>query len=108
MVMAIPDAGKSLIESALAKANIRKEEVTFLAPHQATVWFGDVVQEHIGLTNAKRVNTFPWTGSLSSGNLPMVMSVGQREGLLKDDDVVVMFSGASGMIAGTIVCRWGR
>lgn len=108
MVMAIPDAGKSLIESTLAKANIRKEEVTFLAPHQATVWFGDVIQEFVGLPNAKRVNTFPWTTSLSSCNLPIVMSVGEREGLLKDDDIVVMFSGASGMIAGTLVCRWGR
>lgn len=108
MVMSIPDAVKGMIESSLAEARIEKKDVNFLAAHQATIWFGELVQEYVGLPNAKRVNTFPWTTSLSGCNLPFVMSIAEREGLLRDGDVTVMFSGATGMTAGALVCRWGR
>ncbi|HTL37125.1 MAG TPA: 3-oxoacyl-[acyl-carrier-protein] synthase III C-terminal domain-containing protein, partial [Kofleriaceae bacterium] len=108
MVMAIPDAVKNMVESSLVEAKIEKKDVAFLAAHQATLWFGELIQNYVGLPNAKRVNTFPWTTSLSGCNLPMVMAIAVREGMLKEDDVTVMFSGATGMTAGALVCRWGR
>ncbi len=108
MVMSIPDAVKELIETSLTTAGIAKEQVGFLAAHQATIWFGDVIQAYVGLPNAKRVNTFPWTTSLSGCNLPFALSIAEREGKVADGDVVVMFSGATGMTVGALVCRWGR
>jgi 3-oxoacyl-[acyl-carrier-protein] synthase-3 len=108
MVMAIPDAVKDLAETAMASARIRPEEVQFLASHQATDWFGEVMQAHIGLPNARRINTYPWTTSLSGCNLPTVMSIGQNERVLRDGDVVLMISGATGMTAGAVLLRWGR
>jgi 3-oxoacyl-[acyl-carrier-protein] synthase III len=108
MVMAIPDAVKTMVESSLTEAKIQKSEVAFLAAHQATLWFGELIQNYVGLPNAKRINTFPWTTSLSGCNLPMVMAIAEREGMLKEDDVTVMFSGATGMTAGALVARWGR
>lgn len=107
MVMAIPDAVKSMLERALGDAKVEKDEVAFLAAHQATIWFGEVIQKHVGFTNAKRVNTFPWTTSLSGCNLPMVMAIAEREGMLRDGDAVAMFSGATGMTAGAMIQRWG-
>ncbi len=108
MVMAIPDAVKGMIEASLEEAGVAKSDVNFLAAHQATIWFGEVIQEYVGLANARRVNTFPWTTSLSGCNLPMVMAIAEHEGMLRDGDVAVMFSGATGMTAGALVCRWGR
>jgi 3-oxoacyl-[acyl-carrier-protein] synthase-3 len=108
MVMAIPDAVKTMLEESLTTAGIEKHEVRFLAAHQATIWFGEVIQNYVGFPNARRVNTFPWTTSLSGCNLPMVMAIGEREGMFRDGDVVAMFSGATGMTAGALVCRWGR
>jgi 3-oxoacyl-[acyl-carrier-protein] synthase III len=108
MVMTIPEIVKELLEDCLVRAEVPKAEVGFLAAHQATIWFGEVIQEHVGLPNARRVNTFPWTTSLSGSNLPLVLALGEREGLVKEGDVVAMFSGATGMTAGAIVARWGR
>jgi 3-oxoacyl-[acyl-carrier-protein] synthase-3 len=108
MVMSIPDAVKDLIEISLTRAGIGKEQVGFLAAHQATIWFGDVIQDYVGLPNARRINTFAWTTSLSGCNLPLALALGEREGLLHDDDNVVMFSGATGMTVGALVARWGR
>lgn len=107
MVMSIPDIVKGLIEDTLAQAKVAKDEVAFLAAHQATIWFGEVVQAHTGLHNARRVNTFPWTTSLSGSNLPMVMSIAEKEGLLAGGDLAVMFAGANGMTAAAFVHRWG-
>ncbi len=107
MVMSIPDAVKQLIEDALTTAQVAKPEVAFLAAHQATDWFGDVIQRHAGLVNARRVNTFPWTTSLSGANLPFALAVAERENLIGDGDLTVMFSGATGMTVGALVCRWG-
>jgi 3-oxoacyl-[acyl-carrier-protein] synthase-3 len=108
MVMAIPDSVKELSEDVLARAQVAKEDVAFLAAHQATIWFGDVIQKYVGLPRAGRVNTFPWTTSLSGSNLPIALATAEREGLLRDDDVTLMFSGATGMTVGVIACRWGR
>lgn len=108
MVMAIPEAIKGMIDRILVDANIAKDEVTFLAAHQATIWFGELIQDYAQLKRAKRVNTFPWTTSLSGCNLPFVMATAERDGMLQAGDVVVMFSGATGMTAGALACRWGR
>jgi 3-oxoacyl-[acyl-carrier-protein] synthase-3 len=107
MVMSIPDVVKGLIEATLRTAGVAKPDVNFLAAHQATDWFGEVIQEHAGLVNARRVNTFPWTTSLSGANLPFALAVAERENLIGDGDLTVMFSGATGMTVGAMVCRWG-
>jgi 3-oxoacyl-[acyl-carrier-protein] synthase III len=108
MVMQIPDKVKELVEISLDQAGIAKDDVDFIAAHQATIWFGEVIQANVGLPNARRVNTFPWTTSLSGANLPFAMAIAEREGLLHDGDDVVMFSGATGMTVGAMALRWGR
>jgi 3-oxoacyl-[acyl-carrier-protein] synthase-3 len=108
MVMSIPDAVRNLVDVSLEQAKIERDQVSFIAAHQATIWFGEVIQEVCGLRNARRMNTFEWTTSLSGANLPFAMAMAERDGLLRDGDNVVMFSGATGMTVGALVCRWGR
>jgi 3-oxoacyl-[acyl-carrier-protein] synthase-3 len=108
MVMTIPDTIKALSEDALAAVGATPADVDFLAAHQATIWFGDVLQEHMGMLRARRVNTYPWTTSVAGCNLPLVLATAERDGQIRDGDLTVMCSGATGMTVGAIVCRWGR
>jgi 3-oxoacyl-[acyl-carrier-protein] synthase III len=108
MMMAIPDTVTRLIEDTLDRAGVAKREVRFVATHQATSWLGRVIQEHAGLDLAGRVDAFPWTASVVGCNLPITLSVAERDRMIGDGDVVVMFAGAAGMTAGALVCRWGR
>jgi 3-oxoacyl-[acyl-carrier-protein] synthase-3 len=108
MIQSIADETETLVSRCLAQAGVERADVAFFAAHQGTAWLGSAVQEHLGLTHAARVDTFPWTGSLMGANVPLVLAVGEREGRLTAGDVVVAFSGAPGQTVSTIVARWGR
>lgn len=102
----LAEQAKPLVEGALEKAGLKKNDVQFWACHQATPWLSKMAQDHIGLDAATRVDTFTWAGSLSGANIPLVLATGEREGLLKRGDVVAMFSGAAGMEGTGMVMRW--
>lgn len=101
-----PDMAKPVVLDALEKAGLRPEDVDFFACHQPTNWFLPVTKEHCRLVNAKTAPTFSWTGSLSSSNLPMQLTVATREKLLERGDVVVLFTVAGGMTLTAAVLRW--
>lgn len=107
MLLAIADMGKEVLDEALQTAGVKKEDVSFYASHQSTVWFREVTQEHAGLGHAKHVDTFPWTGSLGPSNIPIMLDLGAQEGLLKRGDVFTMYTGGSGVTWTGFVVRWG-
>jgi 3-oxoacyl-[acyl-carrier-protein] synthase III len=108
MLLSICDMGKEVLQDAIAKAGLKPEDIDFYATHQSTHWFRKVTQDYIGLSNAKTFDSFTWTGSLAASNVPFMMAMGEREGLLEDDDLVAMFSGGGGLTYSGIVLRWGR
>jgi len=108
MFLNLPHHGKEVLDSALAAAGATPDDVDFFAAHQGTSWLRKVTQEHVGMNRAKFVDTFAWTGSLASGNIPFVMALGQQEGLLREGDLVATYAGGTGLSYGAIVLRWGR
>jgi 3-oxoacyl-[acyl-carrier-protein] synthase-3 len=107
MVMRIADMGRQAVEEALRQAGARLDEVNFYACHQATHWFRRATQEYIGLTQARSFDSFPWTASLGASNIPFVLGMAEREGLLKAGDLVATYSGGSGVTWSSVVLRWG-
>jgi 3-oxoacyl-[acyl-carrier-protein] synthase-3 len=104
----IPDQCQTLTERALAEAGVGKDAIRFWACHQGTAWLGRLTQEYLGLEHAARVDTFPWATSLSGANLPLVLSVGEREGQIQPGDVVGLFAGSAGATVTSMLIRWGR
>ncbi len=108
VIFTMPDCAKEVVEGALAEAKLGKDDVDFYACHQATTWSRRVTQEYVGLTRARSVDTYGWAGSLSAANIPLVLATAEREGQLRDNDVVAAYAGGSGITYGSIVLRWGR
>jgi 3-oxoacyl-[acyl-carrier-protein] synthase-3 len=108
MLFGVAERGREVVHEALAGCGLTTADVAFYASHQATRWFRPATQKHIGLEHARTVDTFPWAGSVSAANLPLVLSTAEREGLLRDGDLVVTFSGGTGMTWSSVVMRWGR
>lgn len=104
----VADQARHTIQAGLRQAGLRAEEVDFYASHQATPWFRAVTQEHAGLSYARSLDTFPCVASISAANIPLVLSMAQQNGLLRDEDVVVTYSGGSGITWSSMVLRWGR
>ncbi|MBL8952213.1 MAG: hypothetical protein JNK82_15630 [Myxococcaceae bacterium] len=107
MLLLISDLAKQILHAGLAKASLSPAEVDFYATHQSTYWFREVTQKYAGLTNARTFDTFAWTGSLSSCNVPFMLGMGEREGLLRPGDLVAAYSGGSGITYSSAIMRWG-
>jgi 3-oxoacyl-[acyl-carrier-protein] synthase III len=107
MSLTLPDSGKRALEAALERAGVAKEEVRFLATHQGTIWLRRVTQQLVGLVNAGSADTFTWTASLGAANAPFQFLVGEREGTIREGDVVAAWTGGTGVTYSAVVLRWG-
>lgn len=108
MLLVIADLAKDSVDDALCEAGINHDQVAFYATHQSTRWFRQVTQEYIGLPNARSFDSFAWTGSLAACNIPFMLGMGEREGLLRSGEIVAMHTGGSGVIYSGMVMRWGK
>jgi 3-oxoacyl-[acyl-carrier-protein] synthase III len=107
MLFSLVDWAKHSLDEALSMAGLQPTDVDFYCSHQATVWLRRVTQEYVGMTNARFVDTFPWTGSLVACNSPLQMAIAEREGVLKPGNIVAVFGGGTGVTRSGMVMRWG-
>jgi 3-oxoacyl-[acyl-carrier-protein] synthase-3 len=108
MILTIADLASDVTRDVLAQAGLEPGDVRFYASHQGTSWLRAITQEHVGLRNARSVDTFSWTASLVACNIPAMLALGAKEGLLRDGDPALLFSGGSGITWSAIVLRWGK
>lgn len=101
-------SGREVVEEALARAGASADDVGFYASNQPTVWYRRVTQQLSKLKRARYMDTFPWSGSLGAGNIPLQLAEGERKGLLKDGDLVATFTSGSGLTWSALVLRWGH
>ncbi|MGE3760673.1 MAG: 3-oxoacyl-ACP synthase III family protein [Kofleriaceae bacterium] len=95
------------IHAALAAADLAPERVDVFAMHQGMPWLRSLVQEHAGLSHTRGVDTYVDTGHLFAAFVPSTLVAAQREGILADDQVVLIAGGGNGMTFGAAVLRWG-
>jgi 3-oxoacyl-[acyl-carrier-protein] synthase-3 len=104
--MDIPDQAKGVLDSALGQAGVTANDIEFFACHQATPWLSKVVHETAGLTNARYLDTFRQTTSINGANVPFILDVARREGVLRKGQLVALFSGAAGVTVTGALVRW--
>ncbi|HEY8207938.1 MAG TPA: 3-oxoacyl-ACP synthase III family protein [Myxococcaceae bacterium] len=108
MLLSVSDLGRQVVDEALEAAGARREDVRFFATHQAAPWVREVTQLTCGLTQARSVDTFHWTASLGPCNPPLMLAIGERKGILREDDLVAIYTGGGGITWSGIIMRWGR
>jgi 3-oxoacyl-[acyl-carrier-protein] synthase-3 len=104
----IPDQAIDAVGALLAQAGRRPEDVDFFAAHQGMPWLRQLAQELSGLGAARTFDTFPFAASVFSANIPLVLRHAEDAGLLRDDQLVVMFGGGTGVTYGAALLHWGR
>lgn len=108
MALMVADQAKTVINRALDIAGLAPSDIDFFAPHQSTPWMLELTRDFVGLENAKGVETFSWAGTLFAANIPIALSSGIQEGLLRDGDLVATFSMGTGTTYSSTILRWGR
>ena len=106
-VLVTADLSTEVCDDVLTEANVGAGEIDFFACHQNNARLPEVAARLNGLTQAKRIDTFTWAGSLSGANIPLQLDVAARENLLARGDLVMMFSMGSGLTTGAGLVRWG-
>lgn len=108
MFLDVPEVADHVISEALDQAGHGKSAVDFFACHQGTAWLRQVVQQFAGLESAASLDTFATFGSLAAANIPLVLAKAEESGVLRPGQLVVTYSGGSGVTGASLVMRWGR
>ena len=107
MLLAIPDRAAALVASALESADLTTRDVDFFACYQGTAWIGPLAQASSGLSHARALHTFSWTGHVNTCAIPIALFEARERKLLKDDEIVVGFAGGSGETICAMILRYG-
>src|SRR6478609_6390501 len=69
-----------VINEALEKNNLRKEEINLLVPHQANLRISQYIQEKLALTDSQVYNNIMRYGNTTAASIPIAMSEAWAEG----------------------------
>ncbi|MBB6448462.1 3-oxoacyl-[acyl-carrier-protein] synthase-3 [Geomicrobium halophilum] len=92
----------------LEKANLKKDDVDFLVPHQANIRIMEAARQRLELPKDKMAAVVHKYGNTSAASIPIALVEELNRGKIKDGDLVVMVGFGSGLVWGGIALRWGR
>jgi 3-oxoacyl-[acyl-carrier-protein] synthase-3 len=108
IIVGAVDRCKEVVTDALAQIDLTPADVDFYAGHQGGPWLRRVTQEFSGMHRARSLDTFERFGNLGAVNIPLIWSIAEHEGLLRDRDLVATFSAGNGQTYSSVVLRWGH
>ncbi|GAK00980.1 3-oxoacyl-[acyl-carrier-protein] synthase, KASII [Geomicrobium sp. JCM 19055] len=72
------------------KANLTKDDVDFLVPHQANIRIMEAARQRLDLPKEKMAETVHKYGNTSAASIPIALVEELNDGKIKDGDLVVM------------------
>ncbi|EZH66984.1 3-oxoacyl-ACP synthase [Bacillaceae bacterium JMAK1] len=90
------------------KANLTKDDVDFLVPHQANIRIMEAARQRLDLPKEKMAETVHKYGNTSAASIPIALVEELNDGKIKDGDLVVMVGFGAGLAWGGIALYWGR
>ena len=104
-------AVRIVIESAttaLDRAGISVDDVTWFAPHQANVRIIEAAGARLGIPLERTLVNIDRYGNTSAASIPLVLAEAADDGRISDGDLVLLSGFGAGLTWGSAVLRWGR
>lgn len=102
---AVKRMGEAAVE-ALKKAGLKKEDVTWLIPHQANTRIIEATGERLDLPPERVYVNIQKYGNVSVASIPISLHELSTEGKLKKGDILVMDAFGAGFTWAAVVYRW--
>jgi 3-oxoacyl-[acyl-carrier-protein] synthase-3 len=102
-------ATRVLVSSArdvLEECDVTVEDVDVYIPHQANVRIMDHAAQKLGIPRERMVVNVDRYGNTSSGSIPLALADAQREGRLKEGNLVLMTGMGAGLTWGSALMEW--
>jgi 3-oxoacyl-[acyl-carrier-protein] synthase III len=95
-----------VINEALEKNNLQKEDIDLLVPHQANLRISQYIQEKLALSDEKVYNNIMRYGNTTAASIPIAMSEAWAEGKMKENDLICLAAFGSGFTWASALIRW--
>lgn len=94
------------LQNALAEAEVAREDVDLLLPHQANIRIMDAVRSRVGIPEDRVYSILQRYGNLSAASIPVAMCEARNEGRLNRRDIVAMTAFGGGLTWAALVLRF--
>ncbi|MEM1360128.1 MAG: beta-ketoacyl-ACP synthase III [Pseudomonadota bacterium] len=91
---------------ALDKVGLSGADVDWIVPHQANLRIIKATAQRMGVPMDRVIVTVQDHGNTSAASIPLALSVGSREGQIKQGDLLVVEAIGGGLAWGSVVLRW--
>lgn len=95
-----------VINEALEKNNLKKEDINLLVPHQANLRISQYIQQKLELRDDQVYNNIMRLGNTTAASIPIAMSEAWAEGRIKENDVICLAAFGSGFTWASALIRW--
>ncbi len=101
-VKALPDA----VIGAAKRAGVAVEDLDMVIPHQANIRIIDAGAKLLGVDRDKFFVNLDMFGNTSAGTIPLAMDQANREGRLKEGDLLALSGFGAGLTWAGCIIRW--
>ena len=98
----------SVMDEALAKANMQTNDIDWLVPHQANIRIIDGMRKKMQLPSEKVVRTIDQHANTSAASIPLALATAVNDGRIKNGDVLAMEAIGGGLVWGAALVKFGR
>ncbi len=95
-----------VIQEALDKNNLKKEDINLLVPHQANLRISQYIQQKLSLRDDQVYNNIMRLGNTTAASIPIALSEAWAEGRIKENDVICLAAFGSGFTWASALIRW--
>jgi 3-oxoacyl-[acyl-carrier-protein] synthase-3 len=95
-----------VINEALEKNNLKKEDISLLVPHQANLRISQFIQQKLALRDDQVYNNIMRFGNTTAASIPIALSEAWAEGRIKENDVLCLAAFGSGFTWASALIRW--
>jgi len=94
------------INTVMQEAQVTQKEISFYLLHQANLRILETIREYLGENDDKFPKNIHKYGNTSSASIPILLDEMNRDGQLKEGNILVMSAFGAGFSSGACVLEW--
>ncbi len=95
-----------VIQQLLRESGVGLEGVKFFVLHQANYRIAEAIGKRLGVSMERIPMNIDRYGNTSAGSVPLLLDELNREGKLKEGDLLVLAGFGAGLTWGAVLIRW--
>ena len=96
------------LQKAVADAGLKQEDIDWVVPHQANIRIIDAAAAKLQIPRERYFCNIASYGNTSAGSIPIALDEMNKEGKLKNGDLVAMSAFGGGLTSASCVIRWNK